>query len=99
MNGSESLGRGTVLDLSEGGLRVRIGVTTLLRKGDTLFLRAKFPATIDDFEARVAVAHAAASRTGSTVDLGLRFLDEQQQLTQQIRALEIRRIQRPGLVG
>ncbi len=99
MNGSESLGRGTVLDLSEGGLRVRIGVTTLLHKGDTLFLRAKFPATIADFEARVTVAHVAASRTGSTVDIGLRFLDGQSQLAQQIRSLEIRRIQRPGLVG
>ncbi|MSR41097.1 MAG: PilZ domain-containing protein [Phycisphaerales bacterium] len=99
INGGDSVGRGTVLDLSEGGLRVRLAATVLIRKGDCLRLRAQFPATIEDFDGRVTVAHVAPSRTGTSVDLGLRFLDEQTQLAQQIRALEIRRIQRPGLTG
>ncbi len=99
LNGGVHVGSGTVLDLSEGGLRVRIGASVLLKKGDCLRLRAQFPSTIDPLEGRVILAHVAPSRTGSTVDLGIRFLDPQVQLAQQIRALEVRRLQRPGLTG
>ncbi len=99
LNGGASVGCGTVLDISEGGLRVRLGAKVLLFKGDCLRLKAQFPATIADLEGRVVVAHVAPSRTGCTVDLGLRFLDAQTRLAQEIRALELRRFQRPGLTA
>jgi hypothetical protein len=89
-------GEGTVLDVSEGGARVRIAPVATPSAGETFILKAAFPAFIPDIETRVEVAHLAPARQDGLVDLGLRFETPPAELGRAIRALEVRRLNRPG---
>lgn len=90
------IGQGVVVDISEGGLCVRASVGTVLRRDEIAVVRAEFPAIIPPIHARVAVAHVKHARQGGMMDLGLRFLDPQDELGRAIRALELRRVNRAG---
>ena len=89
-------GEGTVLDLSEGGARVRVAPSSSVAPGEALLLKAAFPAVVPDLETRVAIAHAVPARQEGLVDLGLRFAEPPAELWKAIRALELRRLNRAG---
>jgi len=90
------IGHGTVLDLSEGGLCVRIDARSAIRPGDAVHVTADFPAVIPPIRAHAEVAHARPARQAPCLDLGLRFTEAQDELGRAIRALELRRVNRAG---
>ncbi|MFM1805032.1 MAG: PilZ domain [Planctomycetota bacterium] len=95
-NTLEEIGEGTVQDISEGGMCIRIDLATLLRPGETVIVRAVFPSVLPEIRTRATIAHAMDARQSGFTDLGLRFSEPQDALAQAIRALEIRRINRAG---
>lgn len=90
------IGEGTVVDISEGGLCVRVALSTLVRRDEGVVVRAEFPAIIPAIQARAVVAHVKHARQAGTMDLGLRFTEPQDELGRAIRALELRRVNRAG---
>ena len=94
-----SVGEGTVIDLSEGGICVRAQLSTVLHCDEPLLLRASFPAFIPEIVGRVAVAHVMSAKQTGYTDVGLRFVEAQPELGRAIRALELRRVNRAGAAG
>jgi len=90
------IGDGVVVDISEGGMCVRVDLQTLLRPEESVVVRAEFPAILPTIHARTTVAHVMAARQAGHSEVGLRFSEAQPELGQAIRALELRRINRAG---
>jgi PilZ domain len=90
------IGEGTVLDISEGGMCVRVSPKALLRPDESVIVKAEFPAILPPIHTRTSIAHIVDARQEGQVEIGLRFNDPQPALGQAIRALELRRINRAG---
>lgn len=91
-----SVGEGTVVDLSEGGMCVRAALASRVEQGEPVVVKAEFPMCIPPIHTRMLVAHAAPSRQEGMTELGLRFAEPQPELARAIRALELRRLNRAG---
>ncbi|MFM7261589.1 MAG: PilZ domain-containing protein [bacterium] len=90
------LGEGTVIDVSEGGLCVRVEMVGLVRPDEHVVVRAEFPAYFPTIMTEAVVAHVMASRSPRLTDLGLRFVEPPAELGRAIRQLELRRVNRAG---
>ncbi len=90
------VGEGIVVDISEGGLCVRAELKTLVRPDEQIIVKAEFPAILPPIHTRMTVAHVMDARKPGHSELGLRFDETQQDLGRAIRALELRRVNRPG---
>jgi hypothetical protein len=91
-----ALGEGTVVDVSEGGLCVRVELVGLVRPDERVVVRADFPAYFPAIHTEATVAHVMASRSPRLSDLGLRFVEPPAELGRAIRQLELRRVNRAG---
>jgi hypothetical protein len=91
-----AIGEGIVVDISEGGMCVRVDLHTLLRPDESVIVRAEFPAILPPIHARTTVAHVMDARQAGHSEIGLRFNEPQAELGHAIRALELRRINRAG---
>lgn len=91
-----ALGEGTVVDVSEGGLCVRVELVGLVRPDERVVVRADFPAYFPAIHTEATVAHVMASRSPRLTDLGLRFVEPPAELGRAIRQLELRRVNRAG---
>jgi hypothetical protein len=90
------VGEGTVVDVSEGGLCLRVELTGLVRAEEQVVVRADFPAFFPVIHTEVAIAHIMPARKAGLSDVGLRFLEPQVELGRAIRQLELRRVNRAG---
>jgi hypothetical protein len=90
------LGEGTVVDVSEGGLCLRVALTGLVRPEEHVVVRADFPAFFPMIHTEVAIAHVMPARKPGHSDIGLRFIEPQVELGRAIRQLELRRVNRAG---
>ena len=96
----EEIGEGTVIDISEGGMCVRVELRSLLRPDEAVVVKADFPeillVTLPAIHTRTTVAHVINARQPGFTEIGLRFNEPQDALGRAIRALELRRINRAG---
>ena len=80
-----AIGEGIVVDISEGGMCVRVDLHTLLRPDESVIVRAEFPAILPPIHARTTVAHVMDARQPGHSEIGLRFNEPQAELGHAIR--------------
>ena len=93
------IGEGVVIDISEGGLCLRAELTTLVRPGEPVLVKADFPAFFPPIHGYATIAHVMNSKQAGHMDIGVRFTEAQPELCHAIRALELRRVNRAGAVA
>jgi len=91
LTGNSKLGAGTVLDLSESGIRLRLAPLREVFQGETLLVEASFPAEIPSFQSLAEVMYLAPSKVPDSVIVGLRFTEARPELGRAIRALDLKR--------
>lgn len=87
---------GSILDLSETGLRLRVPEESKFELGQILAIEAQFPSAIPSFKTTVEVVRIGRSKVPKSVALGLRFPEPLTTLGPAIRALDLRRGGRPA---
>lgn len=85
-----------ILDVSESGLRLRVPQDLPLSFGEILDIEARFPSVIPSFRVTAQIVRIGESKAPEMLTLGLRLLDPPEELSQSIRALDIRRGRRPA---
>jgi hypothetical protein len=96
LTGNSKVGAGTVLDLSESGMRLRVAPLREVFQGETLLVQANFPSEIPSFESLAEVMYLAPSKVPDAVIVGLRFTEGRPELGRAIRNLDLKRNSRPA---
>lgn len=96
LTGSRKIGAGTVLDLSESGMRLRMAPLREVFQGESLLVHATFPSEIPSFESLSEVMYLAPSKVPDSVIVGLRFTEARPELGRAIRTLDMKRNSRPA---
>lgn len=85
-----------ILDLSEGGIRLRVPDDFQFEVGQELLVDAEFPSALPSFRSRAEVVRLGNSKTPGSKTLALRLFEPPTDLSRAIRALELRRGGRPA---
>lgn len=96
LTGNSKIGAGTVLDLSESGMRLRVAPLREVFQGETLLVQATFPSEIPSFESLAEVMYIAPSKVPDAMIVGLRFTEARPELGRAIRNLDMKRSVRPA---
>jgi hypothetical protein len=88
--------KATVMDLSETGMRVRVPITQTYEIGQQVEVDARFPDTIPSFKSTCTVVRVAPLKAREVNIVGLRFSEPLSELSGAIRALDLRRGNRPA---
>lgn len=89
--------KATVMDLSQTGVRVRVPIAQTYEPGQELDVDARFPDTIPSFKAKCTVVRVAPLKAREVNIIGLRFTEPLEALSGAIRALDLRRGNRPAV--
>jgi hypothetical protein len=85
-----------ILDLSESGVLVRAPASAQLTLNTQVKLAANFPSAIPSFETVASVSRIGPSKVEGCVSIGMHFEEPLSELAKSIRALDVRRSNRPA---
>jgi hypothetical protein len=85
-----------ILDLSESGVLVRAPISAEFKLDLPVKIAATFPSAIPSFETTAVVTRTGSSKVEDCVSVGLHFVQPLSDLAKSIRALDVRRGNRPA---